>query len=169
MRSESDPAGFSEVLYSRLSMTPSSGKRPRVPLRIRENAVPYRSTLYLALRPAGLCPASSPPSQLPSPRAALRRRKSPRPSPRLLHHLAVHPPVGSPPRTRRPVELRPDLLAEPPHRRRDRLAQIESRLLGARPQRFDLALQRRGQLQRDRLVLLFAFENSHLASLLSPD
>src|SRR5579875_498105 len=169
MRSESDPAGFSEVLYSRLSMTPSAGKRPRVPLRIRENAVPYRSTLYLALRPAGLFPAPSSAPNSASPRAAKRRRKSLQSSPRLVHHLAGRATVQFPARSRRSFELGFDLLAQAPHRRRDRLAQIEARLLGARAQRFDLALQRRGQLQRYRLVLLFALENSHLSSLLSPD
>src|SRR5260370_40689202 len=67
-------------------------------------------------------------------------------------------------RRRRPCELGPDLLPGPPHRSRDRLAEIEAGILGSTAQLLDLTLERRRQLERDRFAFLFAFENSHRSS-----
>src|SRR5262249_47926562 len=56
-----------------------------------------------------------------------------------------------------PVRVRPDLLAEPPHRRRDCLSEIESRRLRASAQILDLALETYRHFEGDRFVLLSAF------------
>jgi hypothetical protein len=69
--------------------------------------------------------------------------------------------IQSPAWTRRTFELSLDLLAEPPHRSRNRLAQIEARVFGPTAQLVDLAFEHRWQLERDRFAFLFSFENSH--------
>src|SRR6266849_2046737 len=125
----------------------SLGKMPKMPY---PTAVPLSCTTND--RPF---PAPTPPSN-PFFRAPPKRRRNSRKSSlQFLRRRFACAAIQFPGSARRPFERRLDLLAEPPHRRRDRLAQIEAGGFGAAAQSFDLPLQRRRQLEGDRFVFLF--------------
>src|SRR5713226_215888 len=142
-------------------MIASEGKSARGRSRNRRKCRAVPQVLYLALRTTPLSPSPKHPPNPASPRAAKRRRNCRRTSLQLLRRGLAHTSVQFPARTRCTFELGFDLLAQPPHRRRDRLAKIEARVLGTGAQPFDLALECRRQLEGDRFAFLFAFENSH--------
>src|SRR5713226_2150917 len=112
-------------------MIASEGKRARGRSGIRRKCRAVPQALYLALRTTALSPSPKHPPNSASPRATKRPRNCRPASLQLLRRLLARAPVQFPARTRRPFELGFDLLAQPPHRRRDRLAKIEARILGA--------------------------------------